>query len=38
VLTIVTDIPGLDESKASFLSSMIERSVANMKSLVESET
>jgi uncharacterized protein YndB with AHSA1/START domain len=38
VLTIVTDIPGLDESKASFLSSMIERSVSNMKSLVEAET
>ena len=36
-LTVVTDIPGLDGSKAEFLSSMMERSIGNVKDLMESE-
>lgn len=36
-LTVVADLPGLDESKANF-SGMTERSVANVKRLVESDT
>lgn len=37
-LRVITDIPGLDETKADFLSSMMERSIGNVKSLLESET
>lgn len=37
VLTVVTDIPGLDGSKADFLSSMMERSIGNVKELMEAE-
>jgi hypothetical protein len=36
-LRVVTDIPGLEGSKAEFLSSMMERSVGNVKSLLESD-
>jgi uncharacterized protein YndB with AHSA1/START domain len=38
LLRIATDIPGLDESKASHLSAMMQRSAENVKSLLESET
>jgi hypothetical protein len=37
VLTIGADIPGLDESTAASLRSSMQRSVANMKDLIESE-
>lgn len=37
VLTIVTDIPDLDESKASVVSSRMQRTIENVKSLVESD-
>ena len=38
VLTVVTDFPGLDESKVAFVTGLMERSVGNVKALVESET
>lgn len=38
ILTIVTDIPGLDESKADFLSAKMDRTIGNVKRLVEAET
>jgi hypothetical protein len=38
VITLVTDFPGLDESKVAFLTGLMQRSVGNVKSLVESET
>ena len=37
LLTVVTEIPGLEESKADFLSSMMERSIGNVKDLLESD-
>jgi uncharacterized protein YndB with AHSA1/START domain len=37
LLTIVTDIPDLDESKASVVSSRMQRTIENVKSLVESD-
>jgi uncharacterized protein YndB with AHSA1/START domain len=37
VLTIVTDIPDLDESKAGVVSSRMQRTIENVKSLVESD-
>jgi hypothetical protein len=37
VLAIAADIPGLDESKASHLSAMMQRSVENVKRLAESD-
>ncbi|HEX6207974.1 MAG TPA: SRPBCC family protein, partial [Actinomycetota bacterium] len=37
LLTVLTDVPELDESKASFLRSMMERSLANVKRLAESD-
>jgi uncharacterized protein YndB with AHSA1/START domain len=37
VLTIAADIPGLDESKASHLSAMMQRSAENVKRLAESD-
>jgi hypothetical protein len=37
VLTIGADIPGLDESTAASLRSSMQRSVANIKDLIESE-
>jgi uncharacterized protein YndB with AHSA1/START domain len=37
LLRVVTDIPGLDETKASFLSSLMERSIGNVKTMVETE-
>lgn len=37
LLTIETDLPELDESRASFLSSMVERSLANVKRLMEED-
>jgi uncharacterized protein YndB with AHSA1/START domain len=38
VLTVITDFPGLDESKVAFVTDLMERSVGNVKALVESET
>ncbi|HEX2405167.1 MAG TPA: hypothetical protein VHM29_10745 [Acidimicrobiia bacterium] len=38
VLTLVTDFPGFDESKAAFVTELMERSLRNVKALVESET
>jgi hypothetical protein len=39
LLTISADIPWLDESeRAGFIQGMMERSVANMKRLMETET
>jgi hypothetical protein len=38
VLTVVTDFPGLDESKVAFVTGLMERSVESVKALVESET
>ena len=37
VLAIAADIPGLDESKASHLSAMMQRSAENVKRLAESD-
>ena len=37
VLAIPADIPGLDESKASHLSAMMQRSVENVKRRAESD-
>jgi uncharacterized protein YndB with AHSA1/START domain len=37
VLVIAADIPDLDESKASHLSAMMQRSAENMKRLAESD-
>jgi hypothetical protein len=37
VLRIATDIPGLDESKASHLSALMQRSAENVKRLAESD-
>jgi hypothetical protein len=38
VLTVITDFPGLDESKVEVVTGLMERSIANVKALVESET
>jgi hypothetical protein len=38
VLTVITDFPGLDESKVEVVTVLMERSIANVKALVESET
>ena len=38
LLTVRTDIPGLDESRAEFLSSMMERSLGTVKAMIEAET
>jgi hypothetical protein len=37
VLNIATDIPGLDDAKASHLSALIQRSADNIKRLAESD-
>jgi uncharacterized protein YndB with AHSA1/START domain len=37
VLRIATDIPGLDESKADHLSALMQRSIANIKRLAQSD-
>jgi uncharacterized protein YndB with AHSA1/START domain len=37
-ITISADTPGLDESMAGMLTSLMERSARNMKDLIESET
>ncbi len=37
-LRVITDIPGLEEERAEFLSSMMARSIGNVKELLESET
>ena len=37
LLRIVSDFPGLDESQADFVLSMMQRSVDNMKRLMEAE-
>jgi uncharacterized membrane protein len=38
IITIVTDIPGLDASKAEFLSGLVQRSVGTVKELLEADT
>jgi hypothetical protein len=37
VLTIVTDIPGIDEAQADHLSAMVQRSIENIKRLAEAD-
>jgi uncharacterized protein YndB with AHSA1/START domain len=37
LLTMTVDVPGLDGSKSGFVESMMERSLANAKSLMEAE-
>jgi len=36
-ITITTDIPGLDESKGEFLSTMMDRAIGNVKELAEGD-
>lgn len=36
-VTVVTDIPGLDGSKGAFLSSLMSRSIGNVKELAEGD-
>jgi hypothetical protein len=38
LLTIGADIPGLDESSAAVLTGLMQRSVGNIKDLIESES
>ena len=38
VITLVTDFAGFDESKVAFVTGLMERSLRNVKAIVESET